>query len=396
MDFLFSDNAAGVKPSAIREILKHSSQPGMIPFSAGNPAGEAFPTRDIARITGEILEREPIAALQYSVTEGFMPLREKLADYMGKKHGVVKDFDKIIITAGAQQVMNLTAKALCNRGDTIVCENPSFVGSLNAFRSMGAVLKGVDMLPDGPDLDQLEEIFKTDKRVRFFYTIPNFQNPTGLTMSLEKRKAVYALAVKYNIPILEDNPYGDTRFAGEELPCIKSFDEQGLVIYAGTFSKVLSPGMRVGFMIGHSTLVDKVVALKQTQDVHTNILSQKIAYEFMTKCDYEAHLEMLKGIYRRKAALCLSEFDKYFSGKIARTTPEGGLFAWCTLPESVDMLSFVNEALKLKVAVVPGTAFLPDESAKCSCFRINYSTPSDEQIVLGMKKLAQAGEKFKW
>lgn len=396
MEFLFSDNAAGVKPSAIREILKHSSEPGMIPFSAGNPAGEAFPVADIARITNEILKNEPVAALQYSVTEGFMPLREKLAEYMGQKHGAFKPFDKIIITAGAQQVMNLTAKALCNRGDTIVCENPSFVGSLNAFRSMGAVLKGVDMLPDGPDLDQLEEIFKTDKKVRFFYTIPNFQNPTGLTMSLEKRKAVYALAVKYNIPVLEDNPYGDTRFKGEELPCIKSFDETGLVIYAGTFSKVLSPGMRVGFMIGHSNLVDKVVALKQTQDVHTNILSQKIAYEFMTKCDYEAHLKMLKDIYRRKAALCMSEFDKYFEGKIQRTSPEGGLFAWCTLPESIDMLSFVSEALKLKVAVVPGTAFLPDESAKCSCFRINYSTPSDEQIIEGMKKLAQAGEKFKW
>lgn len=396
MEFLFSDNAAGVKPSAIREILKHSSEPGMIPFSAGNPAGEAFPTRDIARITNEILEREPIAALQYSVTEGYMPLRETLADYMKAKHNAFKEFDKIIITAGAQQVMNLTAKALCNRGDTIVCENPSFVGSLNAFRSMGAVLKGVDMLSDGPDLDQLEEIFKTDKKVKFFYTIPNFQNPTGLTMSLEKRKAVYELAVKYNIPVLEDNPYGDTRFAGEDLPCIKSFDESGLVVYAGTFSKVLSPGMRVGYMIGHGTLVDKVVALKQTQDVHTNILSQKIAHEFMTKCDYDGHIKMLKEIYRAKAALCLSEFDKYFSGKISRTSPEGGLFAWCTLPESVDMLSFVSEALKHKVAVVPGTAFLPDESVKSSCFRINYSTPSDEQIVLGMEKLAQAGEIFKW
>ena len=396
MEFLFSDNAAGVKPSAIREILKHSSEPGMIPFSAGNPAGEAFPVCDIAKITNEILQKEPIAALQYSVTEGYAPLRETLASYMKNKHNAFKDFDKIIITAGAQQVMNLTAKALCNRGDTIVCENPSFVGSLNAFRSMGAVLKGVDMLSDGPDLNQLEEIFKTDKKVRFFYTIPNFQNPTGLTMSLEKRKAVYDLAVKYNIPVLEDNPYGDTRFAGEDLPCIKSFDESGLVIYAGTFSKVLSPGMRVGYMIGHGTLVDKVVALKQTQDVHTNILSQKIAHEFMTKCDYDGHIKMLKSIYRRKAALCMNEFDKYFEGKIKRTSPEGGLFAWCTLPENIDMLSFVSEALKLKVAVVPGTAFLPDESAKCSCFRINYSTPSDEQIVLGMEKLAQAGEKFKW
>lgn len=394
MEFVFSDNAKGVKPSAIREILKLSSQPGIIPFSAGNPAGEAFPVEAVKAITDELLNSDPIGALQYSVTEGYLPLREHIAKYMKATHNIGRAFDKLITTAGAQQVMNLTAKALCNRGDVIVCENPSFVGSLNAFRSMGAKLVGVDMLSDGPDLDQLENVFKTYDNIKFFYTIPNFQNPTGITMSLEKRKAVYDLAVKYNIPVLEDNPYGDTRFSGEDIPTIKSMDEAGLVIYAGTFSKVLSPGLRVGFVIAPEQFVDKLVALKQTQDVHTNILGQQIAYKFMTEYDYDGHLKRLKEIYGRKSALCMSEFDKYFKGKIERTNPDGGLFVWCTLPQSVNMLSFVKAALDKKVAVVPGTAFLTDESAPTQSFRINYSTPSDEMIISGMALLADAAQEF--
>ena len=394
MNFVFSDNASGVKPSAIREILKLSSQPGIIPFSAGNPAGEAFPVKEVTAITEELLSSDPIGALQYSVTEGYLPLREHISAYMKKTHNVGRAFDKLITTAGAQQVMNLTAKALCNRGDVIVCENPSFVGSLNAFRSMGAKLVGIDMEADGPNLSQLEDTFKNTSNVRFFYTIPNFQNPTGITMSLEKRKAVYELVVKYNIPILEDNPYGDTRFSGEDLPTIKSMDEAGLVIYAGTFSKVLSPGLRVGFVIAPEQFVDKLVALKQTQDVHTNILGQQIAYKFMTEYDYDGHLKKLGEIYGRKSALCKSEFDKYFKGKIQRTDPDGGLFVWCTLPEGVDMLAFVRAALDKKVAVVPGTAFLTDESAPTQSFRINYSTPSDEMIINGMALLAEAAQEF--
>lgn len=394
MDFVFSDNASGVKPSAIREILKLSSQPGIIPFSAGNPAGEAFPVKEVTAITEELLSSDPIGALQYSVTEGYLPLREHISAYMKKTHNVGRDFDKLITTAGAQQVMNLTAKALCNRGDVIVCENPSFVGSLNAFRSMGAKLIGIDMEADGPDISQLEDAFKNNDNVRFFYTIPNFQNPTGITMSLAKRKAVYELAIKYNIPILEDNPYGDTRFSGEALPTIKSMDEAGMVIYAGTFSKVLSPGLRVGFVIAPEQFVDKLVALKQTQDVHTNILGQQIAYKFMTEYDYDGHLKKLGEIYGRKSALCKGEFDKYFKGKIERTDPDGGLFVWCTLPQGVDMLSFVKTALDKKVAVVPGTAFLTDESAPTQSFRINYSTPSDEMIINGMALLAEAAQEF--
>ena len=394
MEFVFSDNASGVKPSAIREILKLSSQPGIIPFSAGNPAGEAFPVKEVTAITEELLSSDPIGALQYSVTEGYLPLREHISAYMKKTHNVGRDFDKLITTAGAQQVMNLTAKALCNRGDVIVCENPSFVGSLNAFRSMGAKLIGIDMEADGPDISQLEDAFKNNDNVRFFYTIPNFQNPTGITMSLAKRKAVYELSLKYNIPILEDNPYGDTRFSGEALPTIKSMDEAGMVIYAGTFSKVLSPGLRVGFVIAQDKFVDKLVALKQTQDVHTNILGQQIAYKFMTEYDYDGHLKKLGEIYGRKSALCKNEFDKYFKGKIERTDPDGGLFVWCTLPQGVDMLSFVKTALDKKVAVVPGTAFLTDESAPTQSFRINYSTPSDEMIINGMALLADAAKEF--
>lgn len=241
MNYTFAEQVENLKPSAIREILKYSSDPSVIPFSAGNPAPEAFPTEAVREITARIMSEQPIDALQYSLTEGYPALREHLSGYMKKKHNVGRDFDTLLITSGAQQVMGLAVKALCNKGDVVLCEAPSFIGSLNAFRSLGARLVGVPMDEDGINLEALENAMKTEKNIRFLYTIPNFQNPSGITMSLEKRKAVYALPKKYEVLILEDNPYGDLRYEGEYVPAIKSMDEDGLVLYAGSFSKVLSP-----------------------------------------------------------------------------------------------------------------------------------------------------------
>lgn len=389
VNYSFSERVKSLKPSAIREILKNSSAPGVIPLSAGNPAPDAFPYEDIRRISAELLESTPIEALQYSVTEGYSPLREHLLSYMRKKHGVGGENDDILITSGAQQVMDLLTKTLLNEGDTVLCESPSFIGSLNTFRSYRAKLRGVPMEEDGLDVEQLEAALKQEKNVKYLYTIPNFQNPSGITMSLEKRKRVYELCRDHNVLILEDNPYGDLRFAGEDLPSIKSFDREGVVLYAGSFSKVVSPGMRVGYAIGPKEVLQKMVVCKQGEDVHSNIWAQIVCHRFMTECDYEAHLQRLREIYRRKSNVLLEAMERHFKPQITWSKFQGGLFAWCTLPEHIDMLDFVKRAAQEKVCVVPGTAFLTDETEPCHSFRVNFSTPTDQQLTEGVKLLGE-------
>ena len=396
MDYKFTEAIANLAPSAIREILKYSSVPGMISFAAGNPSPEAFPSEDIQRITTEILRSNPINALQYSVTEGYAPLRDTMKKYMSDKHNSFNaDSDELIITSGAQQVMDLMTKAFVEKGDVIITEAPSFIGSLNTFRSYGAKLVGVPVDEDGMNIEALEKALQENKNAKFIYTIPNFQNPTGITMSHNKRKEVYELAKKYGVLILEDNPYGEIRFAGENLPNIKSMDTDGIVVYAGSFSKVLSPGMRVGYAIGNKTIIAKLTVCKQTSDVHTTILMQMVTDEFLKQTDFEKHLEMLRNIYRKKANLMMSLMDEHFGDKITYHKTEGGLFVWCTLPKSVDMMDFCTRAVKdKKVALVPGTAFLINETDECHNFRTNYSTPTDEQLVKGMQLLGDLAKEI--
>lgn len=377
----FADRVMALQPSVIREILKFSSVPGMIAFAAGNPAPEAFPCEQIAEISAKIYAERPIDALQYSVTEGYTPLREAIRQRYAE---LFSDEDEVVITAGAQQVMNLTTQSLCNEGDVIICESPSFIGSLNAFRSYNAKLVGVPMCSDGMDIEKLELALKNNKNTKFIYCIPNYQNPTGIVTSAEKRKAIYELACKYDVMILEDNPYGETRFDGDKIASIKSIDTEHRVIYAGTFSKVISPGLRVGYAIAPKPVIAKITVCKQVSDVHTSIYSQMIVNEFMTKYDYDAHVAGLKDIYRRKSSLMLDCFNKELAPEFTCIEPKGGLFLWVTLPERIGMMEFCKKAVERKVAVVPGNAFLIDESEPCSCVRLNYSTPTDEQIVDGM------------
>ena len=395
MEYQFSDRVRSLKPSAIREILKNSSDPSVIPLSAGNPAPDAFPYDAVSALSADLLQNAPIDALQYGVTEGYAPLRNHLMEYMGNKHQVGTENDDILITSGAQQVMDLLTKTLLNEGDTVLCEAPSFIGSLNTFRSYRAKLVGIPMEEDGIDTKKLEEALDTQPNVKYLYTIPNFQNPSGITMSLEKRKKVYELCRDHGVVILEDNPYGDLRVSGEDVPSIKSLDREGVVVYAGTFSKVISPGMRVGYAIGPKEVIQKMVVCKQGEDVHSNMWAQIVCHRFMTEYDYEAHLERLRGIYRRKSQLLLSAMERYLKPLgITWHSFEGGLFAWCTLPDGVDMLDFVKKAAENKVCVVPGTAFLTDESEPCQSFRINFSTPTDEQLTEGIRLLAQTYEEM--
>lgn len=392
MEYVVSDKVKTLKPSAIREIFKYAADPSVVSLSAGNPAPEAFPTKAISEISADILANDPIGALQYSVTEGYPPLRSAVWDYMTKKFGVGSEDDDIIITSGAQQVMDLFTKTTCNEGDTVICEAPSFIGSLNSFRSFNCKLCGIPLESDGMDLNALEKALQTEKNVRFIYIIANFQNPSGVTTSLEKRKAIYELAKKYNVMILEDNPYGELRIAGEDVPCIKSLDKDGIVVYAGSFSKVLSPGMRLGYVIAPKPVIQKMVVCKQGEDVHTNSWAQMVAHRFMTEYDFEAHLSSLRTIYKKKADFCMELLDKYLvpSG-ISYQKIEGGLFIWCRLPDDakISMTEFCKQAVLNKVCVVPGNAFLTDEAEQCSSFRINFSTPTDEQLEKGIKILGK-------
>lgn len=386
MTYQFAERMGNLKASAIREILKFTADPTVISFAAGNPSSEAFPTKEWAEISNEILTTNPIAALQYSISEGYPALRETLKKYLKDNLNIGNSTDNLIITSGAQQGIELACKVFCNEGDTIICEDPSFIGSLNAFKSFKANLVGVPLESDGINIELLEQALKDNKNTKLIYLIPTFQNPSGVTMSLSKRKKCYELAVKYSVTIVEDNPYGDLRFNGENLPTIKSFDTTGNVIYCGSFSKVLSPGMRVGYLCANDEIVQKIVVVKQTSDVHTNILSQMVCDKFMNDYDFAGHLKGLKEIYRRKCTLMYDEMQKHFNPDIKYTKPDGGLFIWCTLPDEIDMLEFCKQAVLNKVAVVPGTAFLPVDGVSHS-FRLNFSTPTDEQIVKGIKIL---------
>lgn len=394
MEYTFSNRISSLKPSAIREILKATSQPGVIPFAAGNPSAQAFPVDEVKKISAEIFDNDPILALQYGITEGYEPLRNRILSHMKSKHNISRDFDNIIITSGAQQVMDLASKVFLNEGDTVICETPSFIGSLNCFRSYNAKLYGIPVESDGMDVAKLEKALEENKNVKFIYTIPNFQNPSGVTMSLAKRKALYKLAKKYEVLILEDNPYGDLRVSGEDIPNIKSFDEDGIVIYCGSFSKILSPGLRVGYTIAPQSIIAKMTVGKQTSDVHTPIFNQLVVDRWMEKYDFEKHIEKIKGIYKSKLELMCSLVDEHLGDFVKYVRPEGGLFVWCELPEEIDMIEFCQKAVEKKVAVVPGTAFTMDENDKTNCFRMNFSTPSDEMIIEGMKRLGDVKRSY--
>lgn len=384
MEYKISDKLASLKPSAIREIFKSLSDPSIISFAAGNPSPLSFPADDLREIADDIFANNSTAALQYSITEGFPPFREAVKKRIAEKFSIGRDFDDLIITTGGQQGIDLVCKTFCNEGDAVICENPSFIGALNSFRANGAEPIGVPLCDDGIDLDILEEKLKTTPRVKLIYLIPTFHNPAGICSSYENRRAVYALAKKYGVMILEDNPYGELRFAGEDIPTYKSFDEDGIVIYCSSFSKILSAGMRIGYICGPSPIISKVVVAKQVNDVHTNIFFQMLCYRYMTERDLDAHIASIRALYRQKCSLMLSELDKKMPDCVKYTRPEGGLFLWCTLPDGTDSSEFIKKAIERKVAVVPGTAFNCDTSAPSDSFRLNYSMPSDEEIVRGI------------
>ena len=394
MEYRISDKLAALKPSAIREIFKSLSDPTIISFAAGNPSPLSFPADELGEISADIFRNQASLALQYGITEGYPPLRQAVSARIMDKFGIGSDNDETIITTGGQQGIELLCKALCNEGDAVICENPSFIGALNAFRSNGAETIGVPLREDGIDTAILEETLKNTPNAKILYLIPTFQNPAGITTSLAKRKAIYEVCKKYGLMILEDNPYGELRFAGEEIPTIKSFDTEGLVIYCSSFSKILSAGMRVGFVVAPEEVAAKMVVAKQSEDVHTNQFFQMLCYKFMTECDLDAHIAMIRQVYGRKCKLMLDRLEAELPAAVKFTRPEGGLFIWVTLPDGVDAAAFLKACIAEKLMIVPGATFNCDVTEGSMSFRLNYSTPSDEQIKEGVARLGKVAREF--
>ena len=383
-----SDRVKPMKASAIREMFKRMANPEIISLAGGNPASELFPGEELSKIAGKILMTNPTGALQYGTTDGVKAMKE-CAISRAKKANSFNDGDTVIVTTGAQQGIDLAAKCLLNRGDKVVVENPSFIGTLNSLRSYEANLIGVKVESDGMDVNELEEVLKNND-IKLIYTIPTFQNPSGTTMSLEKRKRVLELAAKYDTLIIEDNPYGDLRFSGEDVPTIKSMDTEGRVIYVGSFSKILSPGLRLGYVVAPEEICDRIEVVKQVNDVHTPVLTQLMCVEFMKKYDIDKYIEKNRALYGKKCKVMLDAMEKYFpKGKVKWTVPEGGLFLWCECPTIEDINPIVDKCLEKMVAIVPGTNFATDITLPSNMFRLNYSSATPEKIEEGVKRLGE-------
>ncbi len=389
MEYTISRRMSEMRGSAIREIFKYAADPSVISLAGGNPAPELFPAKALSAIAERMLREQPVLSLQYGITEGYAPLREAIAARLLRVEGIGKPGDSLIVTSGGQQGIELATKVLVNEGDTVIVEEPSFIGATNAFRSYGAHLVGVPVEADGMNTDALEEALKNNPNTRFIYTIPTFQNPMGVTMSLEKRRRLYALAKQYGVLILEDNPYGELSFDGTKVPTVKSMDTEGIVLYSGSFSKILSPGLRLGFLVANEALIAKVVVAKQVSDVHTAMLPQLMATAYLEEYDLDAAIAVMRKNYREKCNTMLTAIEEFFPKGVSYTRPGGGLFIWCDLGNGIDTLALSKRAVEKKVVYVPGNTFMVDMNRPTSTLRLNYSTATPEKITEGIRRLGE-------
>ena len=380
----FASRFNGISGSAIREIFKLLAVPGMISFAGGNPAASALPNETCAELARELLLEKGKTLLQYGATEGYAPLRESLVPYLKERFSFSCGADEILPVTGSTQAMDLLCKALIDPGDKVVVENPTFLGNMQAIRLYQAQLVPVDSDDHGVKVDELEEVFKKE-HPKMFYVIPTFQNPTGRTLSLERRKKIAELAAQYGVVVAEDDPYRDLRYAGQELPSIKSFDQEGWVAFMGSFSKVISPGLRVGFLAANPALLRKCVVGKQSSDVHTANLNQAIVDAYLRRGLLAPHVREICQSYAKQMNTMLGLLDK--CGGVARyTRPEGGLFIFAELNENMNAAELLPKAVEKGVAYVPGTHFYPG-GGHLNTFRLNFSMSTIEQIEKGMAKL---------
>jgi 2-aminoadipate transaminase len=392
MNYNFSDRFQNLGGNAIREIFKLLANPEVISFAGGFPSAAGLPVEQVEEIVTELFKSDKIkSVLQYGGSEGYTPLRQSAIELV-KRAGIMNaDIDNTLIISGGQQGIDLTCKAFLNKGDTVLVESPTYLAVLHILKTYEANIVGVKSGTDGIDLDDLEAKIIAHKP-KFIYLVPTFSNPTGRTLSLEKRKKLVDLIYKHGTLILEDDPYAELRFSGEKVPAIKSLDTDGRVIYVNSFSKTISPGLRVGICIAHEDIIRKLTIGKQATDVHTSGLSQAIVNEFLMRGLYQSQIDKLIPLYREKKELMAAAIKKYMPFSFVCTDPDGGLFIWGEFTNGIDASAcFADAVNKTKVAYVPGVSFYADGSGK-NTLRLNYSNSTNEQIERGMKAL---GEYFK-
>ncbi|MDN3954547.1 PLP-dependent aminotransferase family protein [Sporolactobacillus laevolacticus] len=387
MEIKFSERAKHVSNTATREILKVTEKPEIISFAGGLPAPELFPVEEIKAACEAVLNESGEQALQYSTTEGYLPLRQAIVDRLAAI-GIDTTPDNLLVITGSQQGLDLTGKLFLDEGDIVICESPTYLAAINAFKTYNPKFVEVPMDDEGMIMDALEQTLQANPDAKFIYTIPDFQNPTGRTMNLERRKKIVELANRYNIIIVEDNPYGAVRFAGEALPPVKHFDTEGRVVYLSTFSKIFAPGLRLGWICADETLLEKYVAFKQATDLHTDSFAQRITAKYIELFDLEEHIQKIKAVYLSRREKMMECIDAFFPKQVNHSVPEGGLFIWIELPDQIDTEELFAECLKNNVAFVPGKPFFPN-SAKKNTFRLNYSNMPEEKIVEGMKRIGK-------
>lgn len=387
----FAHRLAQMRPSTIREILKVTAQPEIISFAGGLPAPELFPVAQVQVAADAVLGREGSAALQYGPSEGFGSLREWIAGEM-RTRGIKAVADDVLVTNGSQQVLDLVGKVFLNPGDVVLTENPTYLAAIQSFQTLEAKFVPVATDENGLIPEALPELIK-QHRPKLLYTIPNFQNPTGITLSAPRRAALAKIAAAHKLTVIEDDPYGKLRYRGTEVPPVKHWDEAGCVLYASTFSKTIAPGLRLGWVVAPPEVFSRLLILKQAADLHTSSFDQRVAHAYLTANDPVAHLDKIRAVYGERLGILQEALEAAMPAGYHWTKPEGGMFLWVTGPESLDALKLLEQAIAQKVAFVPGRDFFPADGGK-NHFRLNFSNSTPERIREGVRRLAalcQAG-----
>lgn len=389
----FSVRMSRVKASGIRAVQKRiaAKQGGVISFAAGLPDPNLYPLADLTAAADKLLAEEGRAAFSYGMTRGYGPLLDILVERMKKKEGVTCTRENLVVTSGSQQGLGLAAMMFLDEDDVVIAENPSYLGAINACRPYGVSFKGVDTDDDGIVVEDLERVLKETPKAKMIYVIPNFQNPTGKAWTLERRKRFMEVVSKYDVAVVEDNPYGEIRFKGEPLPSLKSMDTKDQVVYLGSFSKILSPGIRVAWMCASPKVASMAEEMKETLDLQSPEFTQMLVTYYLKMFDVDAHIEEIQAAYKARCELMLDMIAKHFPASVKYTKPEGGMFLWLELPEELDADAILNDAIEAGVAYVPGESFFANDGPK-NTIRMNFTTVSDEQIKKGIEIL---GEVFK-
>lgn len=392
IDRLFSKRAKRLRASEIRELLKVTSIPDMISLGGGLPNPEAFPVEVIHECIEKTFQKNIKNALQYGTTEGLTQLRGVLAERMKQKKGINTEMHEILVTSGAQQALSLIALCFLDPGDTYLTNVPAYLGAIQAFHAYEANCESIPMNTDGIDTDSLrrniQRLRRTGINPKFIYTVPTYQNPSGETMSLKHRKELLEIASEYDFIIIEDDPYSDLIFEGKPIPAIKSLDTKGRVIYLSTFSKILAPGFRIGWMVASHEIIEKMVLAKQATDLCTNVFSQYVAYEYVNGGYLDKQVAEISKMYKRKRDVMLKALKEHLPAGVKWTVPKGGMFIWITLPKNIDTSVMFQKALSKKVAYVIGEAFYP-EGGNYNSMRLNFSYSDDKTIVEGIKRLSE-------